>query len=242
MPVSLLPSADEIVAEVVRKFRDLDVNGIHAKTYDSLLRHRNIYYARRVDELLAKLEIDDTSRRVVRNALLSPLRIGDVQYSNFMEEVARRMSQSMQPISGRIAEVCAEIELKRAGLNRDVDYGIREKRTDITIYHPRKERGARTHRVEVKNMKLRERAARGLVFDAESLFGFFDDPGEFTSGNLTVLEKTCIATGGYVYVPPATLEVVRQGHLVPVDSRLRPNTRFAHDMAEFAHEGKISPT
>lgn len=240
--MSLLPSADDIVAEVVRKFKDLDVNGIHAKTYDSMLKHRNTYYARRVDELLDKLEIDEAARRTVQDALLSPITIEGVRYSNFMEEVARRMSQSMQPISGRIAEVCAEIELKRAGLRRDINYGIREKRTDITIYHPRRESGATKHRVEVKNMKLRERAARGLAFDGDSLFGFFDDAREFTSGNLEVINKTCVVTGGYVYVPPRTLEIIQEGHLVPVGDRLRPNTRFGQDMAEFAERGEISPT
>jgi hypothetical protein len=58
------------------------------------------------------------------------------------------------------------------------------------------------HRIEVKNVKIRERATRGLLFDGDSLFGFFDDESEFTESNV---EKMYFYTLKDVIAIPPTL-------------------------------------
>ena len=89
------------------------------------------------------------------------------------------------------------------------------------------------HRVEVKNVKLRERATRGLLY-GDSLFGFFDDANEFTEPHTEELDRLCKERGGYCYIPPATLsKIVYKG------ARFRPNTAFALDMLNFAKSGKV---
>ncbi len=40
-----------------------------------------------------------------------------------------------------------------------------------------------------KNVSLRERVARGLAFDEDSLFGFFNQASEFTESNVRVIES-----------------------------------------------------
>jgi len=240
--LSLLPSAESIVENAVRGNRGLDVNQIHARTYELLIAYRSKYYESRLDEFLDGMAVSADCRRAVRNALLKPVNVSGTEYSNFMEELTRRISQSMQPVSGRIAEACAELELKRAGLRVRIHYTLRERRTDITILHSSERRGVQKHRIEVKNMKLRERAARGLAFDGDSLFGFFDSPSEFTEGNLQVMRDACRVTGGYVYVPPKTLAAITRKNLDPSAYRIRENTRFGSDMAEFAKSGSIPPT
>ena len=150
MTQRLLPSAEAIVEEVISHNPDLDVNEIHEQTYVLLDSYRERYYVRRVDELLSSLEIDDTSRRIVKEALLTPIEARGRLYSNFMVEVSRRMSQSVQPVSGKIAEFCVEIELRRAGLKRDRHYALRRERTDFTLYHPSERKATSNHCVEAQ--------------------------------------------------------------------------------------------
>ena len=80
---------------------------------------------------------------------------------------------------------------------------------------------------------------RGLSFDGDSLFGFFDDPYEFTEGELKVMEKELDKTGGYVYLPPDTLEMIEEELDVDLSHILRVNTRFGSDMAQFVRTGEI---
>jgi hypothetical protein len=91
------------------------------------------------------------------------------------------------------------------------------------------------HRIEVKNVKIRERATRGLLFDGDSLFGFFNDESEFTEPTVELIDNLCAKTGGYCYMPHATLNKIPHKA-----KRLRPNVAFAHDMLSFARTGKIS--
>ncbi|MFW9889411.1 MAG: hypothetical protein ACFFER_14585, partial [Candidatus Thorarchaeota archaeon] len=194
------------------------------------------------DEFLEDLNITDSSKEKVRDALLAPITVNGKTYDNFMVEVGRRMSQSIQPRSGKSAELCAEIALEREGLKRDVHFTVRDERSDLTMHHPNIRKVEKTHRVEVKNLKIRERGVRGLVFDGDSLFGFFDDPGEFTAGNIDVMEKALGKTGGYVYLPPHTLEAITKERLVSPSKALRLNTRFGTDMASFVKSGAIPKT
>ena len=83
-------------------------------------------------------------------------------------------------------------------------------------------------------MKIRERATRGLLFDGDSLFGFFDDESEFTESTVELIDDLCVKTGGYCYMPPATLNKI--SHKA---KRLRANVVFAQDILSFVRTGKI---
>jgi hypothetical protein len=134
--------------------------------------YRSEYYESRVNSILSELSLPLDIHEKVKKKLLEPIVVGDKKYSNFMEEVSRRVSQVFQPISGNLAELCAERELIRFGLRRDVHYTRKKERTDIIVYYPALREFQRRHRVEVKNVSLRERATRGLAFDGDSLFRF----------------------------------------------------------------------
>lgn len=151
-----------------------------------------------------------------------------------MEEASRRVSQTFQVISGNLAELCAQRELGRVGLEKDVHFTVKKERTDIIVYHPNIRSSQLKHRVEVKNVKLRERGTRGLGFDGDSLFGFFNDPGEFSRGNVQVIDTFCQNRNGYSYIPPLTLE-----QMIYRGARFRPNTQFGNDMLAFARTGRI---
>lgn len=125
-----------------------------------------------------------------------------------MEEVSRRISQTFQVISGNIAELCVERELIKVGLKFGVHYVKKAERTDFIIYYPQKEGFKKKHRVEVKNVKLRERGTRGLAFDGDTMIGFFNQPSEFTASNIEVIDNHCRKTNGYCYVPPALFRIV----------------------------------
>ena len=241
----LVPSADSILREALNIDPNFDVNALHEQAYRLMVLHRTEYYERRVNEILSTLDLPDEVLKQIKEKLLEPITVGEITYSNFMEEVSRRISQSFQPISGQLAELCAQRELERAGLQEGVNFTRREERTDFTIYYPKVHPFSLTdyrkvqmpiakHRVEVKNVSLRERATRGLAFDGDSLFGFFNQPREFTDSNIRVFESLCIKTGGYCYVPPMILEEVSDR-----TTRFRSNTQFGEDMAGFARTGKI---
>ncbi|MEM3390482.1 MAG: hypothetical protein QW491_13925 [Thermoproteota archaeon] len=189
---------------------------------------------KRVDEILSELNLPEEIHKKVKNKLLEPITVNDRYYSNFMEEVSRRVSQAFQPISGNIAELCVERELIRSGLIKNIHFTKREERTDFIIYHPDKYSRKAKHRVEVKNVSLRERATRGLAFDGDSLFGFFNQVNEFTESNIQVIENLCLKTGGYCYLPPDTLKMIPYRTI-----RFKPNTCFGQDMAFFVRTGRL---
>jgi len=151
-----------------------------------------------------------------------------------MEEASRRVSQTFQVISGNIAELCAERELIQVGLQENVHYKKKIKRTDFLIYSPNLSSQKVEHRVEVKNVKLRERGTRGLAFDGDSMFGFFDSAKEFTESNVEVIDKHCLVTKGYCYLPLTTLNV-----MVYKGKRFKANTELAQDMLFFVKNGKM---
>ncbi len=186
-----IPSAEDIFKEILSTYPDIDVNSLHAKTYELMVSYRSRYYEIRVDELLRDLNLPKEVHDKVKKKLLEPITVNNKKYSNFMEEVSRRISQAFQPISGYLAELCAERELQRAGLVRDLHYTRRKERTDLIIYYPDVNSCKTRHRVEVKNVSLRERATRGLAFDGDSLFGFFNQLREFTESNVKILDDLC---------------------------------------------------
>jgi hypothetical protein len=232
--MSSIPSAEDIFREALRVNPNVDVNTLHAKTFELMIHYRSKYYERRVDEILTELNLPRDIHLRIKEKLLEPIIVRNKEYSNFMEEVSRRVSQAFQPISGNLAELCAERELKRAGLRKDYHFTRRKERTDFIIYYPNLYTYKARHRVEVKNVSLRERATRGLAFDGDSLFGFFNQLKEFTESNIHVLENLCVKTHGYCYIPPYTLSQIPY-----ITTRFRPNTRFGQDMAAFAKTGRI---
>jgi len=230
-----MPSAQAILEEALQQNPNLEVNSLHAQTFNLMLYYRSKYYEASVNQFLSELDLTDELRRQIRQKMLKPIRVADKEYSNFMEEVSRRVSQAFQPISGNIAELCAERELLMVGLVRDLNFTRKRERTDFTVYYPTISEYKMKHKIEVKNVKVRERATRGLLFDGDSLFGFFDDENEFTESNVEIIDSLCTKTGGYCYIPPATIDNMRYKGM-----RFRPNTVFGRDMSMFARTGKIT--
>jgi len=229
-----VPSAESILNEALIDNPNVDVNSLHQETFYLMIQYRSKYYERRVNEILSELNLPQEVHERVKRKLLEPIVVGNKEYSNFMEEVSRRVSQAFQPISGKLAELCAQRELERAGLMKDYHFTRRKERTDFIIYYPDLYSFKAKHRVEVKNVSLRERATRGLAFDGDSLFGFFNQLSEFTESNVKVLDALCAKTNGYCYIPPDMLRKIPYAKKC-----FRPNTQFGSDMAAFAKTGKI---
>jgi len=229
-----IPSAKELVDEAIRSNPSADVNAVHSRTYELMILYRKRYYEHKVDAFLAQLNLEPELRERIKRKMIEPVIAEGVEYSNFMEEASRRVSQTFQVISGNIAELCAERELNRVGLKRDIHYRRKIESTDFMIYSPDLHHEQVRHRVEVKNVKLRERGTRGLAFDGDSMFGFFDDPSEFTESNVEVINKHCERVNGYCYLPPVTLREMRI-----VCSRFKSNISFGDDMLYFIKNGKM---
>ncbi len=233
----ILPSSEEIVKEAEKKDPNIGINQLHSKTFELIKKYRKEYYKNKVSNFLSRndlLSIPKETKIKIGKELLKPIKVDDKKYSNFMEETSRRISQTFQVLSGNIAELCVERELINVGLKQGVHYIKKAERTDFIIFCPQKEGFKKKHKIEVKNVKLRERGMRGLVFDGDSMIGFFNEPSEFTSSNVEVIEKYCKKTNGYCYVPPQTLKAIK--HL---NSRFKANTEFASDMKKFAEDGII---
>lgn len=162
-----------MVQEAIKLKPSADVNGVHVLTYDLMMGYKKKYYERKVDEFLSRMNLIDIPiehKKKLRSEMLRPLMADEVEYANFMEEASRRVSQTFQVISGNIAELCVERELTKAGLQENEHYKKKIERTDFVIYSPNLTKAKAKHRVEVKNVKLRERGTRGLAFDGDSMF------------------------------------------------------------------------
>ena len=232
-----MPSSAEIVEEADKTNPKADINEVHEKTFELIKKYRKRYYEKKVEDLLLRENLEKVPKEIKEKfskELLKPIKIEDKEYGNFMEEASRRISQTFQVISGNIAELCVERELIKAGLDLKVHYTKRKERTDFTIFHPKIEKFKKKHRVEVKNVKLRERGTRGLAFDGDSMIGFFHQPSEFTFSNVEIIEKHCEKTGGFCYVPPGTLSKIKHK-----SSRFKSNKEFAKDMKKFAEIGSF---
>ena len=225
------PSADDLVNEVAST-RPKDLNELHYKTYLLMMKHKERYYKEKVDAFLSTTNLKGPELLELRKKMLSPIEIGGTTYSNFMEEAARRISQTFQVISGNIAELCVETALNSVGLQKGFHYLRKKERTDFIFYYPDVKSCKKAHRLEVKNVKLRERGARGLGFDGDSMLCFFDDAGEVTEDNIHVIDDHCSKTGGYCYVPPDTLSKFKHA-----TKRFKSNLDVAADMKYFVVNG-----
>lgn len=239
MARGMFPSAAEIVREAERSAPQADINEIHSKTFELIKKYRERYYKDKVKSFLSRKSLSGIPQDIkvkLKKELLRPIRVDDKIYSNFMEETSRRISQVFQVISGNIAEICVERELIKNGLKIGKHYDKKIERTDIIVYYPRKDCFKKKHRVEVKNVKLRERGLRGLAFDGDSMVGFFNEPSEFTTSTIKLIEKHCKNTGGYCYVPQEILQYIDSKGGA---SRFRLNTEFSKDIKKFVEEGNI---
>ena len=234
------PSAKEIIEEAKRKNPKADINELHAFTFGLMKKYRNSYYINKVESFLLRTSLISLPPAVkikIKRELLKPIGVEDKEYSNFMEEVSRRISQVFQPISGNLAELCVEKELIDVGLKQNINYQKKKEHTDLIIYYPNFLQYKKKHRVEVKNVKLRERATRGFQFDGDSMVGFFNDPSEFTDSNIRIIDEQCKKTGGYCYIPPATLDAIKDKVR---NKRFKSNQDFAFDIKKFIKTGIIS--
>lgn len=236
-PSMSIPSSKELLKEALRGNSEIDVNRLHGRTFELMIHYRSKYYESKVDAFLSRLSLLDVPSEIkkrLREEMLKPVLIGEKEYSNFMEEASRRVSQTFQVISGNLAELCAQRELERVGLEKDVHFTTKKERTDIIVYHPNIRLNRNRHRIEVKNVKLRERGARGLGVDGDSFFGFFNDPNEFTRENVKIIDGLCERRSGYSYLPPSTL-----AQMSSKGKRFRLNTQFGKDMSAFVKAGNI---
>ena len=208
-----------------------DILELHAKTYEILKMQKERYYRDRLEELLSDSEITDKDKQKIEKVLLKKVIVNDVEYTNPMEEISIKIRQSVQPLSGSLAELCVEYKIQREGLEEKNDYVKRKDHTDFTIYYKRDK--SKMHRIEVKNVSLRERATRGLKFDGDSLAGFFNQPNEFTEENVSVIDKNLKQTGGYCYIPIETLESIKSKKI----ERFKDINKLGKDMKYFSLKG-----
>jgi len=238
------PSAETLVKEAYRLLLKTDLNSLHSATFKIMMKHKQEYYKKKVKDFLNRSALSRLLNLKVKTSLakemLKPLSVSNgkktTEYSNFMEEASRRISQVFQPISGNVAESCIEIKLKEAGLKRDLHYKRKYNRSDFTFFHPDFKNPNDVHRAEVKNVALRERGVRGLSFDGDSMVGFFNDAKEFTKETVKIIDKHCRKSGGYCYVPPGILKDVLSKYNA---KRFKSNDEFVGDMSQFVKSGTI---
>ncbi len=233
------PSAKEIVEKAKSQNPKVDINQLHGLTYKLMMDYKDIYYKDKVKDFLNRPSISKLSseaKNKIGSELLKPMRGGNIVYGNFMEEASRRISQIFQTISGNIAELCVEEELINIGLKINVNYERKKEHTDFIIYYPQISAHLKRHRVEVKNVSLRERGTRGLEFDGDSMLGFFREPAEFTDTNIKLIYEHCKKTGGYCYVPLALLEALKDKIK---NKRFKSNKEFISDVSKFIETGSI---
>lgn len=233
------PSAKEIIEEAKKKNPRADINQLHASTFQLMIKYKDIYYQEKVKDFLSRSSITHIPERIklkIKEELLKPMMGGDINYSNFMEEASRRISQTFQVISGNLSELCIEEKLKEMGLKEKINYFKKVEHTDFVIYYPEWSNFLKKHRIEIKNVSLRERATRGLTFDGDSILGFFNDPSEFTTTNIDIIDSQCKKTGGYCYVPPVLLEQLKDK---VKNKRFKSNINLFSDIEKFIKTGSI---
>ena len=228
--------ADGLFKEALKNLKirkvSIDINTIHKEAYNLMIIYKNNYYEKNLEEYLKNLNLPKDVEEKVLNALLKQY---NDRYSNIIEALSRSLSQSFQPISGKLAELCAEYELQKNDLKYRIDYEKNKNHTDIIIYY--KSNKKIFHRIEVKNVSLRERATRGLIFDGDSLLGFFNQPNEFTEENVRILNESCKTTGGYCYVPPELFDYLVEIYEDTKIDRFKKNIDFGRDMKYFVENG-----
>ena len=232
-------SAKRAYVEALNEIPSSNMNWLHERAYSFIQKQQRKYYEDKVDAFLNTLKLSSRTKTMLRRKLLQPVTVGEVRYPNFMEEAAKRLNQSTKVTSGRIAEWCVQRELEKKGLRENEHFTIRKEETDIIIYHPHMKRYKKRHRIEVKNVKMRERGIRGLVYDGDSLVGFFDEEGEFGAGTVKKINEYCRKKNGYAYVSPLVYNFLRNNKQLTSNTRFKLNTEIGKDMANFCNTGKL---
>jgi transposase len=232
-------SAKQAYAEALNEIPSSNMNSLHERVYSFLQKQQQKYYEDKVDAFLSTLKLSSRTKTMLRRKLLQPVTVGGVHYANFMEEAAKRLNQSTKTTSGRVAEWCVQRELEKNSLRKNEHFTIRKDKTDIIVYHPDMKRDKKRHRIEVKNLKMRERGIRGLVYDGDSLVGFFDEESEFGAGTVKEINEYCRKTNGYAYVSPLIYNSLRKNKQLTRNARFKLNTEIGKDMAKFCKTGKL---
>lgn len=232
-------SAKKAFPEALKGFPNANMNKLHEETYKLIQGQSQQHYEKRVDDFLKQFEFPISSKVMLKRKMLEPVMAGGVLYANFMEEASRRLSQSKQTTSGYIAEWCVRRELENRGLKKNTHYVVRKEKTDIIVYYPNIVSAKSRHRIEVKNVKMRERGIRGLIYDGDSIIGFFDEEDEFRSGAVREINAYCSKQGGYAYVSPLIYNFLRNNKQLTGNTRFKLNTKIGKDMANFCKTGKL---
>jgi len=174
------PSTETLVKEAYKGLAKADLNNLHSATFKIMMKCKQEYYRKKVKDFLNRTAVSRLLSLKVKASLgkemLKPLSVSNgkktTEYSNFMEEASRRISQVFQPISGNVAESCIEIKLREIGLKKDLDYKRKYKRSDFTFFYPDFKSFDGIHRAEVKNVALREEVLGGYHSTAIVWWGF----------------------------------------------------------------------
>lgn len=232
-------SAKKAFSEALEKHPNANMNELHGETYKLIQRQSQQHYKERVDDFLKRCEFPVSSKVTLKNKMLAPVMAGGVEYSNFMEEASRRLSQSKQTTSGYVAEWCVRRELENRGLQKNTHFVVRKENSDIIAFYPNIVSAKNRHRIEVKNVKMRERGIRGLMYDGDSIIGFFNEEGEFGSGATREINQYCSKQGGYAYVSPLIYNFLKRSKQLRANPRFKLNTEIGKDMANFCKTGKL---
>lgn len=233
-------SSKEIFADALDMAPRDNINSLHGKAWELTQQKIAKYYKGKVDAFLETIELPQKVRKNLKRAMLRPIITEEKTYSNFMEEASRRVSQSIQKTCGDIAEYCVRRELEKHGLKKDVHFSVkRGQGADIIVYYPNMNSNKKRHRIEVKNVKMRERGIRGLSYDGDSLIGFFNDIGEFGLEAVKEINRECTKKTGYAYVSPLIYNFLKRNKQLTSNTRIKLNTGIGNDMANFRKTGKL---
>ena len=89
-----IPSARTLLQEALKHSPSLDVNSLHAETFNLMVYYRSKYYEASVDSFLSQLDLPSGLKRQIKHKMLEPVMVADKEYSNFMEELSRGVSQA----------------------------------------------------------------------------------------------------------------------------------------------------
>jgi len=120
------PSAETLVKEAYKGLPKADLNSLHSATFKIMMKHRQEYYKKKVKDFLNRTALAHLLSLKVKTSLakemLKPLSVSNgkktTEYSNFMEEASRRISQVFQPISRKCCRVLHRNKTKRSRIKK----------------------------------------------------------------------------------------------------------------------------
>ena len=232
-------NAKDIFEEALNLNPNDDINSLNNKAYGLIIKEKTKYYENKVESLLSETKMPEDVRKALKTHMLSPKTIKNKRYFNLLEEAVVPFGNSVKTTTGKIAELCVQTELKRRQLEESKHFSVKKGRgPDIIMYHPDRNTEKSRHRIEVKNINMRERAHRAWVESADSLIGFFQSDKE-VEGQLDILEEIAKSKKGYCYLPSETFKKLKKGGKLKSTTRIKPHGQFGQDMVRFNKTGKI---